>query len=55
VIWAHYGLGQPEQTLNQIGGALGLTAERARQIELGGLNKLREALAQPAPVGDKPI
>ncbi len=45
VIRGHYGLGQPAQTLNQIGGALGLTAERARQIELGALNKLREGLA----------
>jgi hypothetical protein len=42
VIRAHYGLGQPAQTLNQIGGALGLTAERARQIEIGALGKLRD-------------
>jgi DNA-directed RNA polymerase sigma subunit (sigma70/sigma32) len=27
---------------------IGLTAERARQIEVGALNKLRSALAQPA-------
>lgn len=47
VIRAHYGLGQPVQTLNQIGGALGLTAERARQIEAGALTKLRKALARP--------
>jgi RNA polymerase sigma factor (sigma-70 family) len=52
VIRAHYGLGEAAQTLNQIGGALGLTAERARQIEVGALNKLREALAQPAPAAD---
>ena len=44
VIHAHYGLGQPAQTLNQIGSALGLTAERARQIEAGALEKLRDAL-----------
>jgi len=49
VIRAHYGLGGPAQTLKQIGGALGLTAERARQIEVAALTKLREALAQPAP------
>jgi RNA polymerase primary sigma factor len=55
VIRAHYGLGQSAQTLTQIGGALGLTAERARQIELGALNKLREALAQPAPLGASPF
>lgn len=54
VIRAHYGLGEPARTLTQIGAAFGLTAERARQIELGALNKLREALAQPAPVGRGP-
>jgi RNA polymerase primary sigma factor len=48
VIRAHYGLlGQPAQTLDQIGGGLGLTAERARQIEAGALAKMREALARP--------
>jgi len=48
VIRAHYGLlGEPEQTLGQIGGGLGLTAERARQIEAGALVKMREALTQP--------
>jgi RNA polymerase primary sigma factor len=44
VLNAHYGLGQPAQTLNDIGGEIGLTAERARQIEIGALEKLREAL-----------
>jgi RNA polymerase primary sigma factor len=48
VIRAHYGLGQPAQTLNEIGGALGLTAERARQIEVGALIKLRKSLASRA-------
>jgi RNA polymerase primary sigma factor len=48
VIRAHYGLGQPAQTLKQIGRALGLTAERARQIEAGALDKLRDALAHAA-------
>jgi RNA polymerase primary sigma factor len=48
VLYAHYGLGQRAETLNQIGGALGLTAERARQIEAGALTKLRRALTQPA-------
>jgi RNA polymerase primary sigma factor len=51
VLRAHYGLGEPVRTLNQIGAGLGLTAERARQIEAGALSKLREALAQPAGVG----
>ena len=49
VLRAHYGLGTPPQTLQQIGGGLGLTAERARQIESGALRKLRSALSQAAP------
>jgi RNA polymerase primary sigma factor len=49
VIRAHYGLGAPPQTLQQIGQDLGVTAERARQIEAGALGKLRAALARPAP------
>jgi RNA polymerase sigma factor (sigma-70 family) len=44
VVGAHYGLGQPERTLDEIGGRLGVTGERARQIEAGALTKLREAL-----------
>jgi RNA polymerase primary sigma factor len=47
VIQAHYGLGRSAQTLREIGGALGLTAERARQIEVGALSKLRGALSRP--------
>ncbi|MGA2010207.1 MAG: sigma-70 family RNA polymerase sigma factor [Solirubrobacteraceae bacterium] len=45
VIRSHYGLGQEARTLSEIGAGLGLTAERARQIEAAGLTKLREALA----------
>jgi len=55
VIRGHYGLGQPAQTLNQIGVTLGLTAERARQIEVGALSKLRDALAQPAAAGGETV
>jgi RNA polymerase primary sigma factor len=46
VLRAHYGLGEPVRTLNQIGAELGLTTERARQIEVGALTKLRAALAR---------
>jgi RNA polymerase primary sigma factor len=46
VIRAHYGLGEPARTLGQIGGTLGVTAERARQIEVGALVKLRAGLAR---------
>jgi RNA polymerase primary sigma factor len=49
VIRSHYGLGRPVQTLTAIGGTLGVTAERARQIEKGALAKLRSSLSQPAP------
>ena len=48
VIRSHYGLGQEPRTLSDIGAGLGLTAERARQIEVAALTKLRIALAQPA-------
>jgi RNA polymerase primary sigma factor len=51
VIRSHYGLGQEPRTLREIGAGLELTAERARQIEAAALSKLRQALAQPAPIG----
>jgi len=51
VIRAHYGLGQDARTLSEIGAGLGLTAERARQIEAGALSKLRAALTQSATIG----
>jgi RNA polymerase sigma factor (sigma-70 family) len=49
VIRAHYGLDAQAQTLGAIGAGLGLSAERARQIEADGLGKLRGALARAAP------
>ena len=55
VIRAHYGLGRDAQTLSEIGAGLGLTAERARQIEAGALSKLRAALSQSAPIGGAAI
>ena len=44
VVRAHYGIGVPPQTLHQIGKRLGVTAERARQIEVDALDELRDAL-----------
>jgi RNA polymerase primary sigma factor len=43
VLWARFGVNGPEQTLRQIAGSLGLSAERVRQIEERALGKLREA------------
>lgn len=48
VLRSHYGLGEPAQTLARIGTALGVTAERVRQIEAGALATLRAGLAGPA-------
>jgi RNA polymerase primary sigma factor len=47
VLWRHYGLGQPPQTLRRIGSDLALSAERIRQIEAQALDKLRDAAAEP--------
>jgi RNA polymerase primary sigma factor len=41
VVRAHYGLAGRPQTLTEIGTRLGLTGERARQIEADALSKLR--------------
>jgi RNA polymerase primary sigma factor len=53
VLRSHYGLGEQARTLDQIGGALGLTGERVRQIEVGALTKLRDGLAQPSRPGGR--
>lgn len=43
VVSAHYGLDRRQQTLREIAGPLGLSAERARQIEQEALSKVRAA------------
>jgi len=48
VLRAHFGLGQPPTTLNEIGAGLGVTAERARQIEADALRQLRDRLGRTA-------
>jgi RNA polymerase primary sigma factor len=53
VLWSHYGLGRPRQTLAKIGAGLGLTAERVRQIEKEALAKLRAAAAEPPDARDE--
>jgi RNA polymerase primary sigma factor len=53
VVRAHFGLGEPAQTLTGIGTALGVTAERARQIERAALARLRAALLPPPPLAEE--
>lgn len=43
VLFDHYGLGRAPMTLREIGDALGVSAERVRQIEVAALARLREA------------
>lgn len=54
VLWRHYGLDRPSQTLTQIGAGLGISAERVRQIETGALKKLRDAIAELPGVEKSP-
>lgn len=44
ILRARYGLGQPAQTLREIGDTLGVSAERVRQIEDHALESLRHDL-----------
>jgi RNA polymerase primary sigma factor len=45
IVRARYGFDGSSQTLRQIGNRMGLSAERARQIEERALGKLRESVA----------
>lgn len=47
VLSSRYGLNGQEQSLRQVAGRLGLTAERVRQIEQRALGKLRSTLEPP--------
>jgi RNA polymerase sigma factor (sigma-70 family) len=46
VIEARFGLGGPERTLRELGQRIGVSAERVRQIEEAGLEKMRTALVE---------
>jgi RNA polymerase primary sigma factor len=60
IIFAHYGLGQPAETLREIAEGLDLSVERVRQIEERALERLREAVIEgeaavpPAPPSPAP-
>jgi RNA polymerase sigma factor (sigma-70 family) len=49
VLRAHFGLGRPSRTLEQIAVALGVSAERVRQIEARALEKVRGVALAPTP------
>jgi RNA polymerase primary sigma factor len=44
ILRARYGLGRPPETLREVAGRLGLSAERVRQIEQEALGKVRAAV-----------
>jgi RNA polymerase sigma factor (sigma-70 family) len=52
ILRARYGLDGREQSLREIAGQTGLSAERVRQIENRALGKLRAATSRSAPTGD---
>jgi RNA polymerase sigma factor (sigma-70 family) len=52
VVRGHFGLDGHPRTLREVGARFGVSAERARQIERGALDKLRAATDGPAMVAD---
>jgi RNA polymerase primary sigma factor len=51
IVSARYGIGCAPQTLRQLAGELGISAERVRQIEEGALGKLHAVIAAPGMAG----
>jgi RNA polymerase sigma factor (sigma-70 family) len=49
IVFSHYGLGRPAQTLREIADGLNLSVERVRQLEERALGQLRETASWPAP------
>jgi DNA-directed RNA polymerase sigma subunit (sigma70/sigma32) len=47
ILYQHHGIEGPAKSLRAIGGALGISAERVRQIEAESLQKLRDAMLDP--------
>jgi len=47
ILYAHHGIEGPAKSLRAIGEALGISAERVRQIEAESLQKLRDAMLDP--------
>jgi RNA polymerase sigma factor (sigma-70 family) len=52
IVCARYGLDGPEKTLRELGGTLGVSAERVRQIEQRALDKLRTEVAPGLTTSD---
>jgi RNA polymerase sigma factor (sigma-70 family) len=50
ILYEHYGVGRPRQTLREIASSLGVSAERVRQIEEQALDKLRAAANSSDPL-----
>jgi RNA polymerase sigma factor (sigma-70 family) len=51
IVHARYGLGEEPQTLRELAGVLGISAERVRQLEQCALERMREAATAPCEPG----